>query len=99
MKWLTLEKIKDQLRLEPDYTLEDDKLTGYGNSAEQQILNLIGCRFDDLIEEYGEVPAPLVEASLMLVDNSYNNPSPSTQGTQNYTLYGLELKVKPYIKL
>ena len=39
MKWLTLEKIKQQCRIEPDFHDEDTELEKYGVSAEQQVLN------------------------------------------------------------
>ena len=39
MKFLTLEQIKAQCRIEEDFTLEDTKLTLYGDSAEQVIFN------------------------------------------------------------
>ena len=37
MKWLTLERIKQQLRIEPDFHDEDDILELYGDSAEDAI--------------------------------------------------------------
>ena len=52
MKWLTLDEIKDQLRIERDFDLEDDKLTGYGESAEDVILELCQRTYDDFIDTY-----------------------------------------------
>ena len=56
MKWLTLNEIKDQLRIERDFDLEDDKLTGYGESAEDVILELCQRTYDDFIDNYGGIP-------------------------------------------
>ena len=38
MKWLNLDLIKQQLRMEHDFILEDDLLTLYGDSAEDAVL-------------------------------------------------------------
>ena len=46
MKWLTLTEIKQQLRIEADYTDEDALLTRYGNSAEAVVLNITGRTYD-----------------------------------------------------
>ena len=48
MKWLTLTEIKQQLRIEADYTDEDALLTRYGNSAEAVVLNITGRTYDEL---------------------------------------------------
>ena len=99
MKWLTLDKIKDHLRIERDFTLEDERLTDFGNDAEEMVLNDIGRSYTELIELYGEVPSPLVTASLLLVDASYQHREPMS--TQNLYLvgYGYDKRVKPYMKL
>ena len=59
MKWLTLSEIKQQLRIEPDFTDDDALLTRYGNSAEATVLNITGRTYDDFICDYGEIPADI----------------------------------------
>ena len=99
MKWLTLKQIKQQVRLELDFHDEDEKLTDYGESAEDTILKLCQRTYDDFISEYGEIPKPIVEASLMLVVASYEVRSPVTS-QQLYTVgYGFDYRVKPYMRL
>ena len=44
MKWLTLNEIKDQLRIERDYNDENDKLEMYGDSAEEMVRELCQAR-------------------------------------------------------
>lgn len=99
MKWLTLTKIKQQLRIEPDFTDEDDVLEMYGESAEEVILNYLNRSYEDVVEIYGHMPAPLIHASLMLVDTSYQYRSPVS--TQNMSLvpYTFDILVKPYMRL
>lgn len=99
MKWLTLNKIKAQCRIEQDFTLEDDILTEYGEDAEEMVLNDIRRSYTELLEIYGEVPRPLVVASLLLVAASYKIREPiSAQNLYNVG-YGYEKRVKPYMKL
>lgn len=105
MKWLTLEKIKQQCRIEADFTMEDTLLTGYGNSAESTILNYLNRTYYDLIEQYGEVNpavrawADIINASLMLVDVWYQHRSPIEQVSMYAVPYTFDLLIKPYMKL
>ena len=99
MKWLTLERIKQQLRIEPDFTEEDELLTMYGDSAEAVLLNYLNRSYDDIIEVYGHMPAPLVHASLMLVDTSYQYRSPVSTQSMSLVPYTFDILVKPYMRL
>jgi uncharacterized phage protein (predicted DNA packaging) len=97
MKWLTLEWIKKHSRI--DFDCEDELLELYGEDAEQTVLNLINRSFDDLIEQYGEVPKPLYVAALMLVEVSYTQRAPISQQNMYVVPYAFDMKIKPYMKL
>lgn len=99
MKWLTLEKIKQQCRIEADFTMEDTLLTGYGNSAESTILNHLNRTYYDLTEQYGEVPQDIINASLMMVDVWYQHRSPVESLNMSIVPYTFDLLIKPYMKL
>ena len=99
MKWLTLERIKQQLRIEPDFHEEDELLEEYGESAEEVLLNYLNRTYEDVIEVYGRVPAPLFHASLMLVDTSYQNRSPVSAQNMIPVPYTFDLLIKPYMRL
>lgn len=99
MKWLTLEKIKAQLRIEQDFTLEDDILEMYGESAEDSVLDIIRRSYTEVMEKYGTVPTPLVHASLMLVDLSYKERGPVSSQNLYQVPYAVDFKLKPYMKL
>lgn len=99
MKWLTLEKIKAQLRIDPSFTIEDEILTMYGESAENSVLDIIRRSHDEVLEKYGKVPTPLVHASLMLVDISYKERGPVSSQKLYEVPYGIDHKLKPYMKL
>ena len=99
MKWLTLTRIKQQLRIEADFTEEDDLLEMYGESAEEVLLNYLHRSYEDVMEVYGRVPAPLVHASLMLVDTSYQYRSPVSVQSMSMVPYTFDILVKPYMRL
>lgn len=99
MKWLTLEKIKAQCRIEADFHDEDDLLEEYGESAEEVLLNYLNRTYEDVIEVYGRIPAPLVHASLMLVDTSYQCRSPVSTQSMSLVPYTFDILVKPYMRL
>lgn len=105
MKFLTIDKIKQQLRL--DCTCEAELLDMYGNSAETTLAAYIGFvdennvpSVDKMLEAYGgTMPTPLVQAALMLVDTSYQFRSPVSAQNMSVVPYTFDLLVKPYVKL
>ena len=103
MKYLTLDFIKQHSRL--DFDCEDALLEMYGDSAEMTMAQYLnrGKTADEMIaslkEEYGEIPAPIYHATLMLVDGSYQHRSPAEPTQMYYVLYGFDKLVKPYMKL
>jgi uncharacterized phage protein (predicted DNA packaging) len=102
MKWLELDEIKQQLRIEPDYHDEDSLLERYGDSAESAILNITGRTYEELVDmnPLGEnkIPADIWEATVMLVNMSYEHRSPVSM--QNlYSNPAFDMKIKPYIRL
>ena len=99
MKWLTLSKIKQQCRIEPAFTEEDALLEMYGESAEEVLLNHLNRSYEDLMEVYGHIPAPLVHASLMLVDVSYQHRSPVSPQNMSIVPYTFDILTKPYMRL
>lgn len=99
MKWLSLNDIKDQLRIERDFKDDDKLLTRYGESAENTILNICRRTYDDFISEYGNIPEDIVEASLLLVTVSHEHRAAVSQYQMYGVGYAFDMKVKPYMKL
>ena len=98
MKWLTLPKIKAQLRIEPDFHDEDEWLEDAGEAAEEAILEVLNRSYEDLYEVYGRIPAPVRQTSLMLVDSLYQfRGKDATQTLQSNSTFALLLK--PYMRL
>ena len=100
MKWLTLDKIKKQLRLPADYTAEDEMLLLYGESAEETILEWCNRTYENLVAKYGALPKPIEHASLLLVDNSYEHRSAASAQNLSVVPYGnIDALIKPYMIL
>lgn len=99
MKWLTLERIKQQCRIEQDFHDEDDLLELYGESVEETVLNDLNRTYEDLIECYGQVPRNIIHASLLLVDHSYRQRSVADTMAMSSVPYAYEQKIMPYMRL
>ena len=100
MKFLTFEQIKAQLRLDDEQAeLERLLLETYGEAAEETVMNLINRDYTSIMSTYGEVPKPLVIASLMLVDVNYQHRSPVGQQNMSIVPYSFDILIKPYMRL
>lgn len=97
MKFLTLDYIKQQLRI--TWSEEDTLLDEYGMAAEDTVLNLLNRDYQDLLYQYGEVPAPLVQAAMLLVGQSYQHREPSSAQNMSAVPYAFDLLIKPYMRL
>lgn len=97
MDFLSINFIKNHSRIDAD--CEDEVLALYGNAAEATLLNYLDRSYDEIIDTYGEMPAPLVQAALMLVDVSYQYRSPVSPNNLNIVPYTFDILIKPYIKL
>lgn len=97
MRWVTLEYVKKHSRI--DYSAEDELLDLYCQSAEETVLNIIGRTYDEVVEQYGEMPKALVQAGLMLVDVSYLQRSPVSVTSMYAVPYTFDFLVKPYMRL
>lgn len=95
MNIITLDEIKKQARIDGDY--EDDLLAMYGESAEQTVLNLLGRSFESLVEEFGEVPAPIHHACLMLTAHNYTHREPASPQNLYSVPYTIDALIKPYM--
>lgn len=98
MKWLTLEKIKAQCRIEPNFHDEDEWLEDAGEAAEDAILEVLNRSYENLYELYGRIPAPVRQTSLMLVASLYKDREKDlVQEAHDNKTFALLLK--PYMRL
>ena len=99
MDYLSLEKIKQQLRIEPDFNIEDDLLAEYAESAETTIYNFCQRTYGDFVRDYGGIPSPIVSAALLLVTVSYEHRTPVSMQNLSIVGYGFDMLVRPYMRL
>lgn len=97
MKWTTIDYIKRHSRI--DFDCEDAELELYGESAETTVLNYLNRSYQDMLEAYGDVPAPVRQATLILVDVSYQHRSPVSPTNVSQVPYTVDIKLKPYMRL
>lgn len=103
MEYLTLEYIKQHSRI--DWDIEDSLLELYGESAEETMAQLLnrGRSVQDMVAsltaEYGDVPKAVYHGTLLIVDAAYNHRSPTGVQTMSILPYGIDVLVKPYMKL
>ena len=103
MKYLEIDYIKQHSRI--DFDCDDALLELYGESAEETVAQYLGRgktvseMAASLEQEYGTIPAAIRQATLMLVDVSYNNRSPIGPQQMSQIPYTFDLLIKPYMKL
>ena len=97
LKWLSTEAIHEHCRI--DFNCEDAELEQMGVAAEQAIIDLTRRTYDNFIDTYGRIPDPIFNASLLLVQNLYNNRDASTTQQTHATLYGFDFLLKNYMCL
>ena len=99
MKYLTIEHIRQHLRIDP-LAEEDAVLDLYGGAAEDTVLSLCNRTIDDVIATYGCVPDALRQATLLLVGMSYQIREPATAQHLSSVPYGsVDILLKPYMRL
>ena len=101
MNFLTMEYITAHSRFDDirEQTAEASLIELYAEAAEDTVLNYIDRTIEDLYEQYGKIPAPIIQAALLLVDNSYQHRSPSSMSNMYRVEYSFDALVKPYMNL
>lgn len=74
MRYITLEQIKANARIEPDFHEDDALLESIGDGAESYLEAHLNQELDDIVaENSGELPIALCRALLLMVDYLYDN--------------------------
>ena len=97
LKWLSLDAIHQHTRM--DFNCEDAELEQFGMASEQAILDLTRRTYENFIDTYGRIPDPIFNASLLLVQNLYNNRDAADTQKKEASLYGFDLLLKNYMVL
>lgn len=72
MNYLTLDEIKKQCVIDPDFHEDDEFLEMIGNSAEDMAAQMLDCPLDEVSALHGELPATVRHCLRMLVDYFYS---------------------------
>ena len=97
LKWLSIDAIHTHCRI--DFNCEDAELEQMGIAAEQAILDLTRRTYENFIDTYGRIPDPIFNASLLLVQNLYNNRDAEEQRDSKEIAFGFQFLVKNYMCL
>lgn len=95
--------IKDHSRIDSDCELREIEM--YADSAEMTMAQYLnrGKNADEMVEslvaQYGEIPAPIIHATLELVDQSYTHRSPASPQQMYAVPYNFDILVKPFMIL
>lgn len=101
MQMITMEYIKAHSRIDEirEGSAEESLLELYAESAEQTVLNYLERSLEEIYELWGGVPAPVVQACLLLVDQSYQFRTPMTTMQLYRVDYSFDALLKPYMSL
>lgn len=101
MQFLTIEQIKQQLRLDPDFTDEDDLLELYGTAAENAAIKTLNRElYPDAVPDSDCTGMVIVDdiklAMLMTVSHWYKNRAPVTPFEQSDIPLTYKFLLNPY---
>jgi uncharacterized phage protein (predicted DNA packaging) len=70
---VTLELAKQHLNLEADYVDDDTYIQALIEVAEQAVEVHVNEKLEDIADEEGNIPKPLLQAMLLMIGNLYQN--------------------------
>ena len=71
MKYLSLDEIKKQCNIDPQWDGDDEFLVMVGDSAEDMAAQLLDCPLEELAAQNGDLPATVRHAIRILTDYFY----------------------------
>lgn len=97
MNYITLDYIKSFSRV--DFSDDDELLTNLGTSAETAVMNICNTTYEKMLAKYGEIPGPIWQATLMLVETGYTHRCMPSAVNLSVVPYTFDFLVKPYVVL
>ena len=73
MQYLTIDELKKQCNIDPQYDGDNEYLEMVADAAEDYLATYIRCPLAEVEAEYGELPATLHHALRILVDFYYSS--------------------------
>ena len=71
MKFISLELAKSHLNLDPEFVVDDKLIILYCNAAERSVAEYLDIDMDDVVDEDGNLPEPIVAGILLMLGNLY----------------------------
>ena len=94
-KCISLEMAKKHLNIDDDMTEDDEYILGLVDASVKIVERSVNDTFEHLAGVYGDVPAPLVSAALLMLGNLYQNRE--TSGTKAQALpYNYDFLINLY---
>lgn len=87
---------RQQIRVDDLDTCSDALLEHQIAAAEQHLIDAYQLSPVDLLDRYGQIPAPVSQAVMMLAAAWYSQAEATTAGQQQAVPYGVEALIKPY---
>lgn len=78
--YTTIERIKEHLNIDQDFTADDQYLGYLYDVAEATVARHICCVLSDVCDDKGALPAPIVHAILLYIGDLYNSREGNTFG-------------------
>lgn len=71
--YITVEEIKKHLNIDSYFTDDDEYLESLIEVAEKVVEAHIDCSFNDLLDDDGNLPVPIIQAMKLFVGNMYQS--------------------------
>lgn len=71
MKYLTIDELKKQMNIDPDFNDDNEYLEQVGSAAEDMTEALLDTKLDMLVAEKGSIPGTVRHAMRMIADYFY----------------------------
>lgn len=70
---ISLEDLKKHLNIDSYFTDDDEYLISLEGVAEAAVAKHIDCNLEDLLDDNGELPTPIIQAMKLFVGNMYQS--------------------------
>lgn len=71
--YITVEEIKKHLNIDSYFTDDDEYLVSLIEVAEKVVQAHIDCSFNDLLDDDGKLPTPIIQAMKLFIGNMYQS--------------------------
>lgn len=81
--YISVELAKKHLNINPSFTADDDYIAMIIEAAEQAVLATCNLQEEELLQDGGTIPSPIINATLLLIGDMYSNRQTTAFTTVN----------------